>query len=914
MSWDMIAPIHNWVVEHTLSPTTTTTITPTDTTTALADVVTLLPNKIQLLKRLTDKEQVLELLREAYHLDRYTYTERHNTRIFAISASSLSIFAGLIFYYFFFMIHPSRRYFRHELIFGLISFDFIRALMIMIYTVAMQRTDELASLNNAFVGAIGWFTSVSIEGADLMILYFSLHIFIIILKPNWLMRFGRSNRSELDSLNGTTIKNSNTPKPQEGGLAPVRYVIYVISLVFPIIISSCVYGRNDGRGYYDNISTSYYKTLGNVYYFTWALRWLVFILILMIYVFIYFHIMSEYKKINTRLKRVGVENRGMVKDIWSDSLWYKVSQLMMMLIFPDVQVGAKLYGKGLDSERDRENMRYYGVNSTRTSIGSSYHHHSMSSIDRNQNNDRRLSQLAEAMTPIPPAPVRLSSSNPISPSTSVSINENSNSNPNIANIGLDVQRSLHREAMKKFQTRRLSILRQMRVVFIYPMSYILIWLFPFVNSCYALYNGKDGYHHVWAWYVGSFFLALSCFVNTCVFLIRETPWKFTSSKIDPAGQYHYSRWRLALQFLPGFQITNEYHSEFADMEAYKNLQTDLDSFDMSSIIRPLSYTNNNINNHTDISGPSPSAMATVQGNVIRRNSSIDPMNDATDESDLSLADFLRYTGPQQPHAASMYTPDEELTSPFTGGNGVVSGTNGSNGGGSGSSSERRPSKISWKAFSLKGSSVSDKSRKHSVASTSSINSGNGNGFNFGIGPDMMHLSNIDEIASPVSTYQTFHDSHDNVGPNETIKGHQTQTQTSAPQPQQQRQLSQDIPRPQERKTSVNNNNNNNNNNPHQNAQGSVSAGGSSLFKKNWYLRKLSATSASSSSNQQDASDGSAMSMNGSGPNSGVTSASSNVNTPVKKHFDVQDTQNKGNNERQEEELDLMDILRMGPRS
>ncbi|GME84663.1 unnamed protein product [Ambrosiozyma monospora] len=623
------------------------------------------------------------------------------------------------------MIHPSRRYFRHELIFGLISFDFIRALMIMIYTVAMQRTNEMASLNSAFVGAIGWFTSVSIEGGDLMILYFSLHIFLIIFKPNWFVRFARgNNRIELDSMNGTTIKNSNTPKPQEGGLSPVRYVIYVISLVFPIIISSCVYGKNDGRGYYNNISTSYYKTLGNVYYFTWALRWLVFILILMIYVFIYFHIMSEYKKINTRLKRVGVENRGMVKDIWSDSLWYKVSQLMMMLVFPDVQLGAKLYGRGLDSERDRENMRYYGVNSTRTSIGSSYHHRSMSSID--QNNDRRLSQLAEAMTPIPPAPVMLPSSNQISPSTSVSINEdqNQNSTPNIANIGLDVQRSLHREAMKKFQTRRLSILRQMRVVFIYPLSYILIWLFPFVNSCYALYNGNQGYHHVWAWYVGSFFLGLSCFVNTCVFLIRETPWRLSSSKVDPAGQYNYSNWRLALQFLPGFKITNGYPSEFADLEAYKNLQTDLDSFDMSSIIRPLSYTNNNNNNGNSVSGPS----ATAQGNVIRRNSSIDPMNDNTDESDLSLADFLRYTGPQLHHATSMSGPDSlDSVSPYMGTNGNGS-TNGSNSGGAGaggSSSERRPSKISWKTFSLKGSSVSEKSRKQSVASTSSANSGTG---------------------------------------------------------------------------------------------------------------------------------------------------------------------------------------------
>ncbi|GME83352.1 unnamed protein product [Ambrosiozyma monospora] len=167
---------------------------------------------------------------------------------------------------------------------------------------------------------------------------------------------------------------------------------------------------------------------------------------------------------------------------------------------------------------------------------------------------------------------------------------------------------------------------------------------------------------------------------------------------------------------------------------------------------------------------------------------------------------------------------------------------------------------------------------------------------------MMHLSNIDEITSPAS--QNFHDSHESIGPVDTTRGYQSQT--PAPTQQQPRQFSQCIPRPQERKTSMNNSNGNNNNNNNN---------GSSLFKKNWYLRKLSATSASSSSNPQDASDGSAMSMGGSGPNSGVTTASSN--TPVKKQFDVQDTRNKSDGqdeEEEEEELDLMDMLRMGPSS
>lgn len=73
--------------------------------------------------------------------------------------------------------------------------------------------------------------------------------------------------------------------------------------------------------------------------------------------------------------------------------------------------------------------------------------------------------------------------------------------------------------------RRQRIHRQLRLMFIYPLAYTLMWLIPFAMHCMN-YRDEYAHHPVEALRVGaSLCISLMGFVDALIFSLRERPWR-----------------------------------------------------------------------------------------------------------------------------------------------------------------------------------------------------------------------------------------------------------------------------------------------------------------------------------------------------------------------------------------------------
>lgn len=83
--------------------------------------------------------------------------------------------------------------------------------------------------------------------------------------------------------------------------------------------------------------------------------------------------------------------------------------------------------------------------------------------------------------------------------------------------------------MKK---RRAQIQKNLRAIFIYPLSYIGIWLFPIIADALQ-YNHEIKHGPVmWVTYIDTCVRPLSCLVDVIVYLFKEKPWNYSWAKTE----------------------------------------------------------------------------------------------------------------------------------------------------------------------------------------------------------------------------------------------------------------------------------------------------------------------------------------------------------------------------------------------
>lgn len=206
-------------------------------------------------------------------LSKFTPHQAFVQRVLAVASSTTSIVFCLISFYAFLAIDPRRLVFRHHLIAFLLFFDLLKAVILLLYPARVLLKD-LAYYNHNFCQIVGFFTALSIEGADLAILSFAIHTFILIFKPHFTGK---------DGLN-------------QGGLYRVRYLVYVTSFIVPIILASLAY-IGDG---YSALVCWCYLPLRPVWYrfvLSWVPRYIIVVVIIAVYCAIYFHVVREFKEV-----------------------------------------------------------------------------------------------------------------------------------------------------------------------------------------------------------------------------------------------------------------------------------------------------------------------------------------------------------------------------------------------------------------------------------------------------------------------------------------------------------------------------------------------------------------------------------------------------------------------------------------
>lgn len=91
----------------------------------------------------------------------------------------------------------------------------------------------------------------------------------------------------------------------------------------------------------------------------------------------------------------------------------------------------------------------------------------------------------------------------------------------------DVKASFQMQTYTEMKKRRHQIQKNLRSIFIYPFSYIAIWIFPLIVDItqynYEIIHGPI----VWLIYIATIAQPLNGFVDTLVFLYREKPWRYS---------------------------------------------------------------------------------------------------------------------------------------------------------------------------------------------------------------------------------------------------------------------------------------------------------------------------------------------------------------------------------------------------
>ncbi|CDO96471.1 unnamed protein product [Kluyveromyces dobzhanskii CBS 2104] len=94
-----------------------------------------------------------------------------------------------------------------------------------------------------------------------------------------------------------------------------------------------------------------------------------------------------------------------------------------------------------------------------------------------------------------------------------------------------VKHKFQSEMYAHFKIKRDQIRRQLKSIFIYPLAYLILWVFPFVVDCsqysHEVYHGPI----VWLAYIATFMQPLNGVVDVAVFMFREQPWRYSWASI-----------------------------------------------------------------------------------------------------------------------------------------------------------------------------------------------------------------------------------------------------------------------------------------------------------------------------------------------------------------------------------------------
>ncbi|KAI4142888.1 MAG: hypothetical protein LQ340_007178, partial [Diploschistes diacapsis] len=471
----------------------------------------------------------------------FTEQQRLAQQIISIVASSVSIIAGAISLYWFFRM---RTHFRHHLIILLICSDLFKAIWYFI-PAAVGVAGHQGSSNNRFCQASGFLLAFGIEASDFAILIIAIHSALCIFKPR--------------------------TSPGESGLYNLRHVVYALWILIPTLMAGLALMQ--GGAYIDQGAFCYLPIRPFWYRLglAWIPRYLIFMTICFLYVRIYWFVGAKFKQFD-------LDSDGSHQQPSDHRTWHSISQprpnharIASTSLLADGATEGGPSGRGSRSQPttpvnaglDSENV-YRDDSPCQASNGPAWENYTFG----NPKKPTPSSEDDDA-APIPAQAIREKQSKPSSCSdggTAVA-----NTSPTVASLtqalgdtgpdfittpsspakatsrSADIRPTMPSTPVTPARTprptlperpdgryvtaegmrmRHTAIKRQLRLLFIYPVVYLVSWLVPLAQHLSLYWDNVAARPLFDLACASTFFLALQCAVDAFIFSTRETPWRY----------------------------------------------------------------------------------------------------------------------------------------------------------------------------------------------------------------------------------------------------------------------------------------------------------------------------------------------------------------------------------------------------
>ncbi|ODV90321.1 hypothetical protein CANCADRAFT_31327 [Tortispora caseinolytica NRRL Y-17796] len=371
--------------------------------------------------------------------------------------------------------------YRTHLVLLLLVSDFLRALpqLWLSAWIAAQgflpAVVKLQSTDKALCTASGYTLFVFTRSEDVAILVIAVHSFLAVRYPHF------ADRSK-------------------GGIYDYRFIVYFLWIVIPVLTASLIFIGFPANQTYVFSGSMCYMNGDPIFwnlFLSWVPRYIVFILIVVLYGYIYFHARAVFAK-------AAHATRGSTT-IGETPTKHKARRLneSFSLAAPrerrvtDESTISPLTKRG-DNEKcdDPQSQRKSSLNNNSHSSSEKDHQsqHGTDTPSEHQDETDSHFKLERRKTSMRQQTFLLATEVP-------PLDENAK--PDTAEVD--------REVFK----------RQLTYVFIYPAAYILIWFFPAMASIWSLFAHTP----IWLNILVSGFYPINCFVDSLVYALKEKPWR-----------------------------------------------------------------------------------------------------------------------------------------------------------------------------------------------------------------------------------------------------------------------------------------------------------------------------------------------------------------------------------------------------
>ncbi|KAF2451380.1 hypothetical protein P171DRAFT_400850 [Karstenula rhodostoma CBS 690.94] len=415
----------------------------------------------------------------------YGDQKTYSMRVAAATCAATSMVAAFTVFYWFYRMEKR---FRHRLIMLLIFGDLMKAIWLFLQAVVSIARGTTVT-ESAFCQTSGFLVQFGTEESDFSVLCIAVHSALQVFSP------------------------SNTV--HSDGLYPYRYHVCVGALLIPAITAALAF-INPQWGY---MSQGPYCSLPlRPFWYRLALQWipryLIAIIILGLAIAIYAHVGFEFRAISNSVKETNISfsvatpilSAGSPEDgsvTGQEMSQYQLSQFLGGSSVVSI-VGASRIASGVVSVDFHTNT----VNDTARASsvpGSSHtvdHWHMLPQLQtHNTTNTANASSVEKGNEP------------PLHNSEDAS---DGNASPFSEASSQHLQRQLAQ--------KRARIHRQLRLLFIYPIVYVLVWLFPFINHCMT-YKDRFAERPVyWLTMINVICVTSMGAIDCLIFSLRERPW------------------------------------------------------------------------------------------------------------------------------------------------------------------------------------------------------------------------------------------------------------------------------------------------------------------------------------------------------------------------------------------------------